>query len=123
MSLYSEAYLPALRLDHQGRRSVDYRAIAILAFPLFLDSLTYIIVNLTDNWFIGRISTDATAAVGAIHWLMFVLIMLLACVGVAVQTQAAQAFGSGNLTQAAKITWMGIWAAGLTISCPFSTQS
>ena len=35
--------------------------------------------------------------------------------GVAVQTQVSQAYGSRNLTKAAKITWMGIWAAGLTI--------
>ncbi|MBE9054358.1 MATE family efflux transporter [Nostocales cyanobacterium LEGE 11386] len=115
MTFHSESYLPALKIDRQGKRHVNYQAIAILALPLFLDSLTYIVVGLTDTWFIGRLSTDATAAVGAINWLMFVCIMVLACVGVAVQSQVAQAYGSGNLTEAAKITWMGIWAAGLTI--------
>jgi multidrug resistance protein, MATE family len=115
MTLHSEPYLPALKIDRSGKRRVDYRAIATLALPLFLDSLTYIVVGLTDTWFIGRLSTDATAAIGAINWLMFVCIMILACVGVAVQSQVAQAYGSGNLTEAAKITWMGIWAAGLTI--------
>lgn len=115
MTLNSELCLPALKITSQGKRLIDYRAIATLAFPLFLDSLTYILVNLTDTWFVGRISTDATAAVGAINWLMFVCIMILACIGVAVQTRVSQAYGSGNLTKAAKITWMGIWAAGLTV--------
>lgn len=110
-----QPHLPALKITPQGKKIIDYRAIAILAFPLFLDSLTYILINLTDTWFVGRISTDATAAVGAINWLMFVCVMILACVGVAVQTRVAQAYGSGNLTKAAKIAWMGIWAAGLTI--------
>lgn len=115
MTIHSESYLPALKSDRQGKQRVDFRAIVTLALPLFLDSLTYIVVDLTDTWFIGRLSTDATAAMGAIKWLMFVCIMILACVGVAVQSQAAQAYGSGDLPKAAKVTWMGLWAAGLTI--------
>lgn len=107
--------LPAQILDGQGKRHVNYRAIAKLSIPLFLDSLTYIINSLTDTWFLGRLSTDATAALGAINWLMFVSIMLLASVGVAVQTLVAQAFGSGDLTKAAKTAWTGIWIAVLTI--------
>lgn len=115
MTSHSESYLPALRINRQGQQCVDFRAITILALPLFLDSLTYIIVGLIDTWFVGRLSTDATAAIGAINGLMFVCIMILACVGVAVQSQVAQAYGSRNLPEAAKITWMGLWAAGLTI--------
>jgi multidrug resistance protein, MATE family len=87
MTVHAEFGLPAARIDRQGNPRVNYRAIATLALPLFLDSLTYIVVGLTDTWFVGRLSTDATAAVGAINWLMFVCIMVLACVGVAVQTQ------------------------------------
>lgn len=107
--------LPAQKINLQGNRCVDYRAIAKLSIPLFLDSLTYIINNLTDTWFLGRLSVDATAALGAINWLMFVSIMLLASVGVAVQTLTAQAYGSGEATKAARIAWMGIWIALFTI--------
>ncbi|MEM9927708.1 MAG: MATE family efflux transporter [Cyanobacteria bacterium P01_D01_bin.50] len=107
--------LPASKVNAREKLVIDYSAIVTLAFPLFLDSLTYILINLTDTWFVGRISTDATAAVGAINWLIFVCIMIFGCIGVAVQTQVSQAYGSGNLIKAGKITWMGIWAAGLTI--------
>ncbi len=115
MTVNPESHLPALKITPQGKKIIDYLAIATLALPLFLDSLTYILINLTDTWFVGRISTDATAAVGAINWLMFVWVMILACIGVAVQTKAAQAYGSSNLTKAARMAWMGIWAAGLPI--------
>ena len=81
MTLNSELYLPALKVTSKGKKAIDYYAIATRGFPLFLDSLTYILVNLTDTWKVGRISTDATAAIGAINWLMFVCIMILACIG------------------------------------------
>lgn len=59
--------LPAQIVDGQGKRHVNHCAIAKLSIPLFLDSLTYIINSLTDTWFLGQLSTDATAALGAIN--------------------------------------------------------
>lgn len=114
MSTDFSSRLPALKLNKAGKPSVDYRQIVVLALPLFLDSFTYIVIGLTDTWFISRISTDATAAVGAINWLMFVFIMLFACVGVAVQTRVAQAYGANKLAEAARLTWTGLWIALLT---------
>jgi MATE family, multidrug efflux pump len=58
--------LPALKHDAAGRPHVDYRAVFALAAPLFLNSSIQAVLNLTDTWFLGHISTDAMAAVGAV---------------------------------------------------------
>ena len=52
------------------------------------------LLNLTDLWFIGRLSTDAVAAMGAIYWILTCAVLLFGGVGLAVQTFVAQAFGS-----------------------------
>lgn len=70
-----------------------------------------IVLNLTDTWFIGRISTQALAAMGAVQWLTFVGIMLFGGVGLAVQTVAAQAYGARRYARAAQSTWTGMWAS------------
>jgi multidrug resistance protein, MATE family len=106
--------LPALRLDALGRRRVDYRAIAALAAPLFLNSGVQAVLNLTDTWFLGRISTDATAAVGAVYWFVIVVLLLLGGVGIAVQTLVAQASGAGRRREASQAAWSGLWVALLT---------
>jgi len=103
--------LPALRIDAQGRRRVDDRALMSLAAPLFLNSGVQALLNLTDTWFLGRISTDATAAVGAVYWFVIVLLLVLGGVGLAVQTLVAQAFGAGRRQEAAQAAWSGLWAA------------
>ena len=103
--------LPALRLGALGRRHVDYRAVAALAAPLFLNSGVQAVLNLTDTWFLGRISTDATAAVGAVYWFVIVLLLLLGGVGIAVQTLVAQACGAGRRREAAQTAWSGLWVA------------
>lgn len=64
----STPFLPAQIINSQGRQSIDYPSIARLAFPLFLDCNLHMVVSLTDAWFIGRISTLATAAIGAINF-------------------------------------------------------
>jgi Na+-driven multidrug efflux pump len=51
------------------------------------------VLNLADTWFIGRISTNALAAIAAIHWPVIVFIALFGGVGLAGQTIVAQAFG------------------------------
>jgi MATE family multidrug resistance protein len=107
--------LPALRLDAQGRRHVDYRAIAALAAPLFANSSLQAVLSLTDTWFIGRLSTDATAAMGATYFLVFVAILLFGGVGMAVQTLAAQAYGGGRRVRGARAVWNGLWAALATV--------
>src|SRR5215510_16247213 len=102
--------LPALRHDTDGRPHVDYRAVVALAAPLFLNSSIQAVLNLTDTWFLGRISTDATAAVGAVYWFVIVFVLLFGGVAMAVQTLVAQAYGAGERVLAARVTWAGLWA-------------
>src|SRR2546427_12582258 len=70
-SLSRVGQLPAQRLDAAGRAHVDQRAVLALALPLMANSGVQIVLNLTDMWFIGHISTKALAAVGAVQWLGF----------------------------------------------------
>ena len=101
--------LPAVRLDPNGNRKVDLSAVMVLAIPLFVNSSIQALLNLTDTWFIGRLSTDATAAVGASYWFLIVAILLFGGAGLAVQTLAAQSYGAGDYRAAARAVWAGIW--------------
>ena len=110
-----EAALPALRHDGEGRRHIDMRAIGVLALPLVLNSTVQAVLNLTDTWFIGRLSTAATAAISAVHWLALLAIFLIGGVAMGVQTLVAQAYGAGRYRRTTRIAWMGLWASVLTI--------
>lgn len=107
--------LPALRLDAQGRRRVSVRAVLALAMPLVLNSGIQAVLGLTDAWFIGRLSTDATAALGAVYYLVFVFILLFGGVGMCVQPLVAQAYGARLRHRAARAVWSGLWASLLTV--------
>jgi MATE family multidrug resistance protein len=100
---------PACRTGRDGRDRVDYRAVILLAAPLFANSAVQAALNLTDTWFVGRVSTEATAAMGAIHWLILGAIFLLGGVGMGVQTLVAQNHGAGRLQDAARSLWTGLW--------------
>lgn len=107
--------LPALRVGPDGERRIDLGAIAALALPLVLNSTMQAILNLTDTWFIGRISTAATAAIAAVHWLALLAIFVIGGMAMGVQTLAAQAYGAGRYRRASQAAWTGQWAALLTI--------
>src|SRR6478672_1024096 len=94
------ARLPAQRLDAAGHTHVDQRAVLALALPLMLNSAVQIVLNLTDMWFMGRISTKALAAVGAVQWLVVVVVLVLGGAGTAVQTLVAQNFGARRYARA-----------------------
>jgi MATE family multidrug resistance protein len=110
-----EAALPALRLDATGQRHIDMRALAVLALPLVLNSTVQAGLNLTDTWFVGRISTAATAAIASIHWLALLAVFLIGGVAMGVQTLAAQAFGAGRYRRATRVAWLGLWASALSL--------
>lgn len=106
--------LPAVRFDSHGRRHVDLRAVVALALPLMLNSAVQLVLNLTDTWFVGRLSTEAMAAMGAVHFLAIVFLLALGGAGLAVQTFVAQAYGGRRSVAAARSTWNGIWLSLLT---------
>ncbi|MBV9344189.1 MAG: MATE family efflux transporter [Gammaproteobacteria bacterium] len=108
------APLPAQRRDPAGGAHVDQRAIWALALPLMANSAVQIVLNLTDMWFMGRISTEALAAVGAVQWLVLVVVLVLGGAGTAVQTLVAQAFGARRYARAAQAVWTALWAMLVT---------
>jgi MATE family multidrug resistance protein len=106
--------LPALRLDAQGSRRVDMRAVFALAAPLVLNSTIQAILGLTDTWFIGRLSVAATAAMAAVYWLVVLALFLFSGATMAVQTLVAQAWGGGRYRRASQAMWTGVWGAVAT---------
>lgn len=102
--------LPARRVEPGGRERVDYAAILRLAGPLMVTNAIQAVLNLTDTWFIGRLSTAAVAAMGSIYWLMTCLILVISGVGLAVQTFVSQAEGSRRRARASQALWSAIWA-------------
>jgi MATE family multidrug resistance protein len=73
------------------------------------------VLNLTDTWFVGRLSTTATAAMSSIYWVILCAIILLGGVSMAVQSFAAQAHGSGRRARASQAAWSGLYASLLSI--------
>jgi len=102
--------LPAQRIDAAGRAHVDQRAVLALALPLMANSAVQIVLNLTDMWFMGRISTKALAAVGAVQWLIVAAVLVLGGAGLAVQTLVAQSFGARRYRRASQAVWTALWA-------------
>lgn len=102
--------LPAQRIDAAGRAHVDQRAVLSLALPLMANSAVQIVLNLTDMWFMGRISTRALAAVGAVQWLILAAVLVLGGGAMAVQTLSAQYFGARRYRRAAEAVWTALWA-------------
>jgi MATE family multidrug resistance protein len=110
-----ERPLPARRVAADGGVRIDYRAIAALAFPLMVNSSLQAVINLTDTWFVGHISTTAMAGMAAIFWLIFFFVMLVGGIGLSVQTFVAQYEGSGRRWRAGHATWVGLWGAAATL--------
>jgi MATE family multidrug resistance protein len=107
--------LPAQRIDSAGRAHVDQRAVLALALPLMASNAVQIVLNLTDMWFVGHISTRALAAVGTVQWLILAVVLVLGGVGMAVQTVVSQAEGARRYTRASGAVWTAMWATLCTV--------
>jgi multidrug resistance protein, MATE family len=105
------AAVPARRFDAAGKAHIDLPAILKLAAPLMATNAVQALLNLTDLWFIGRLSTDALAAMSSIYWIVTCAILLFGGVGLAVQTFVAQAFGSRRKARASRALWNALWAS------------
>jgi multidrug resistance protein, MATE family len=110
------ARLPAQRIDVAGRAHVDQRAVFALALPLMANSAVQIVLNLTDMWFMGRISTPAIAAVGAVQWLILAAVLVLGGASTAVQTLVAQHYGARRFSRAGQAVWTAVW--GMVCAAP-----
>ena len=115
--------LPARRVDAAGREHIDVRAIFALALPMVANSAVQLILSLTDMWFVGRISIDALAAVGAVQWLSLVVVLILSGIGQAVQPLAAQAFGARRRAHASRTVWIALWGVLLVTPLFFAAAA
>lgn len=100
---------PAQRMDAQGQVRIDLRAVWALALPLMANSAVQVVLNLTDIWFIGHISTAALAAVGAVQWLILGVLFVLGGASMAVQTLTSHAHGSRRYRRASQAAWTALW--------------
>jgi len=107
--------LPGQTLSSSGRPRLDYLAVGALALPFMVNSAVQAVLNATDTWFIGRLSPDATAAIGAVYWPVLVFVLLFGGIGLSVQTFVAQAFGARRFARASQITWTALWASLFTL--------
>ncbi len=114
-SASAAARLPAQRIDAAGGAHVDQRAVLALALPLMANSAVQIVLNLTDMWFMGHISTQALAAVGAVQWLIVAVVLVLGGAGMAVQTLVAQSDGARRYRRAAQAVWTALWAMACAV--------
>ncbi|MDE3010156.1 MAG: MATE family efflux transporter [Pseudomonadota bacterium] len=78
---------------------------------MFLNAAVQVVLNLTDTWFVSHLSTTATAAIGAVYFLVMVFILLFGGIGMGAQTLVAQAWGAGDAAAATRFTWAAIWAS------------
>ena len=101
---------PGARLDADGRCRIDLAAVAALAVPLMANGAVQLILNLTDTWFVGRLSADALAAIAVVQWPSLLLIVLVGGITFATQTLASQGEGAGRRRAASKAVWTSFWA-------------
>jgi MATE family multidrug resistance protein len=109
--MLSVAHLPVLRLNAQGKRQMDWSALMGLIIPMFFITSLQMVLNLTDTWFVGRISTLALSAVGASYYLVMMVFLFLGGVGLGIQTLVAQAVGAKQSELALHWVWCGLWTA------------
>src|SRR6202035_3084001 len=108
-SLSRAEQLPAQRIDAAGRAHVDQRAVLALALPLMANSAVQIVLNLTDMWFMGRISTKALAAVGGRRWRVVVGVRVRGGPGPGVQTRVPQSLAAPPRRRAGQAVWIALW--------------
>lgn len=101
----------AARRAADGSLHVDVKALLAVAAPLIITNATQSVLNLTDTWFIGRLSTESVAAMGAIFWLMQCVILILGGIGLAAQSFVSQAEGGRRRARAAQSAWSAIWGS------------
>ena len=61
---------PAVPAAQHRLPEASLGALLRLAGPLMLTNVVQAALNLTDTWFLGRLSTDTVATMSAIYWLM-----------------------------------------------------
>lgn len=83
-----------------------------LAFPIMATSLIQMAYNLTDMLWIGRIGSDAVAAVGAAGMYTWLSSGLSALPKMGGQVNTGHALGAGSLSEARSMAAAALWMSG-----------
>jgi MATE family multidrug resistance protein len=102
---------PVESTEPRGTVRVDLRAMVPLVVPLMVSNGVQIVLNLVDLWFLGRISTKAVAAAGAVQPLAALFILVLGGGGMAVQSVVAYSYGARQYARASNAVWTAFWVA------------
>lgn len=97
----------------------EVRATLVLAVPLVLVQLAQMSMSFVDVMMVGRLGTEALAAIVLGSTTFFTLALVCVGVLVAVQPTVAQAVGAGDEEAAARGARQGLWL-GLILGLPFT---
>ena len=95
------------------------RLVMSFSLPSMVATLITSIYNLTDTWFVGQISTSATAAVGVVFSINMVLLALGFWAGTGGSTLISALIGARDYDKAHRITSSAFWlsfAFGLLVA-------
>lgn len=89
------------------------RTVLLLALPVLCEQVLGFLVGFYDTWLSGRISAEATAAVGLAAYVGWLASMLFGLVATGTTALVARHWGAGETDQANRVTNRSIALAGL----------
>ncbi len=99
--------------DGRKRRARDFGMLPVilaLAWPTMLEQLTQTAVQYIDTAMVGRLGTQATAAVGATSTVNWLIGSTVSAIGVGFLAYISQAIGAGRLENAKKASGQAVLA-------------
>jgi len=84
-----------------------------LAFPVLLEQLLSFFVGFYDTWLSGRISAEATTAIGLAAYVGWLASMLFSLVGTGTTALVARSWGAGEYVTANRVTNRSMAMAGV----------
>ena len=85
-----------------------------LAVPTIISMLVTAIYNMADTYFVSRISTEASGAVGVVFSAMAIIQALAFTIGMGSGTNLSLSLGAGNEEEARTFVSVGFFTAFLT---------
>jgi len=89
------------------------RTVFLLALPVLCEQLLSFCVGFYDTWLSGRISSEATSAIGLAAYVSWLASMLFGLVGVGTTALVARHWGAGEFRQANAVANCSLLMAGL----------
>jgi putative MATE family efflux protein len=103
---------PALRIDLPSERELP-RALATLGLPVLAEQLLSFCVGFFDVYLSGRLSSEATAAIGVAAYVSWLASMLSGLVGTGAHSVVDRTCGAGDFAEARRITARSLMLASL----------